>query len=131
MLKMFIKFDGNPCGKTTGDCVIRAISVAENMPWRKVYLSLCVEGYSECTFGDDNKTWDKYVRSLGYQRYTIPDAKSYKLSDFANAHKEGTFIVGTGTHAVAVVNGDVIDAWDSSNETPLYYYSKNGKGGEQ
>ena len=45
--------------------------------WRKAYLALCVAGYEEYTFGDDNKTWDKYVRNLGYQRYTMPDAKSY------------------------------------------------------
>ena len=32
---MFIKFEGNPCGKTTGDCVIRAISIAENTTWQK------------------------------------------------------------------------------------------------
>lgn len=128
---MYIKFNDNPCGKTTGDCVIRAISVVENKPWRKVYLALCVEGYEECTFGDDNKTWEKYLNGLGYRRFTLSEAKGYKLSDFATAHKEGKFIVGTGTHAVAVVNGDIIDAWDCSDETPLYYFTKTDDGGEE
>lgn len=127
---MFIQFDGNPCGKTTGDCVIRAISVAENIPWRKVYLALCVEGYKECTFGDDNKTWDGYLKSLGYQRYSIPNPTA-TLADFAAKHAEGSFIIGTGTHAVAVINGDIIDAWDSSKEIPQYYYSKVGDGGDK
>lgn len=127
---MFIQFNGNPCGKTTGDCVIRAISIVENKPWRSVYLSLCVEGYEKCTFGDDNQTWEKYLESLGYRRFDIPETKGYKLSDFANSHKEGKFIVGTGSHAVAVVNGDIIDAWDSSEEKPVYYFSKMTDGGE-
>ena len=127
---MFIQYDGNPCGKTTGDCVIRAISIAENTTWHKVYLALCVEGYAECTFGDDNKTWDKYLTNLGYHKYSIPNS-SATLADFAKKHKDGTFIVGTGTHAVAVVNGDVIDSWDSSAEVPQYYYSKIDEGGDK
>lgn len=128
---MYIKFNDNPCGKTTGDCVIRAISIAENVPWKKVYLALCVEGYEECTFGDDNKTWEKYLKSIGYRRFNLPNVPGYKLSNFADAHKEGKYIVGTGTHAVAVINGDIIDAWDCSDETPLYYFSKTDEGGEE
>ena len=128
---MFIKFNDNPCGKTTGDCVIRAISIVENKPWRKVYLALCVEGYDECTFGDDNKTWEKYLNSLGYRRFNLPNTPGYKLSTFADSHKEGKYIVGTGTHAVAVVNGDIIDTWDCSDEAPLYYFTKTDDGGEE
>lgn len=128
---MFIKFNDNPCGKTTGDCVIRAISIVENKSWRQVYLALCVEGYDQCTFGDDNKTWEGYLKSIGYRRFNLPDAKGYKLSDFANAHKEGKYIVGTGTHVVAIVNGDIIDSWDSSDETPTYYLTKTSDGGEE
>lgn len=127
---MYVEFNGNPCGKRTGDCVIRAISIAENTSWRKVYLALCVEGYDSCTFGDDNKTWEGYLKNIGYRRFNLPDNKSYKLSDFANSHKSGTYIVGTGTHAVAVVNGDIIDSWDSSSDIPLYYFSKTLDGGE-
>lgn len=128
---MFIKFNENPCGKTTGDCVIRAISTVENKPWRKVYLALCVEGYEECTFGDDNKTWEKYLKSIGYRRFNLSSTPGYKLSTFAESHKEGKYIVGTGTHVVAVINGDIIDAWDSSDESPLYYFSKTEEGGEE
>lgn len=128
---MFIKFNDNPCGKTTGDCVVRAISIVENTPWRKVYLALCVEGYEECTFGDDNKTWEGYLKSLGYRRFSIPDTKGYKLSDFADTHKTGKYVVGTGSHAVAVVDGNIIDSWDCSDETPLYYFSKTDEGGNE
>ena len=128
---MFIKFNDNPCGKTTGDCVIRAISIAENKPWRQVYLALCVEGYEQCTFGDDNKTWEGYLKSIGYRRFELPATKGYKLSEFADTHKEGMYIVGTGTHVVAVINGDIIDAWDSSDETPAYCLTKTSDGGEE
>lgn len=128
---MFVKYNANPCGKTTGDCVIRAISIVEDMTWKQVYLSLCVEGYEECTFGDVNKTWEKYLMDNGYRRFTLPDNKNYKASDFASAHKDGKFILGTGSHVIAVVNGDIVDSWDSSNEVPLYYFTKPNDGGEE
>jgi hypothetical protein len=126
---MYKQFNGNPCGITTGDCVIRAISIAENMPWRHVFLWLCVEGYSDCTFGDVNKTWESYLKYLGYRRHELPNVVGYTVSKFADEHKDGTFIIGTGTHAVAVVNGDIIDSWDSSNEIPLYYFTKPNERG--
>lgn len=121
---MYKYYNGNPCGKTTGDCVIRAISIAENMPWRNVFLWLCVEGYDDCTFGDVNQTWERYLKYLGYQRHELPNVTGYTVSKFADEHKDGTFVVGTGSHAIAVVDGDIIDSWDSSNEIPLYYFTK-------
>lgn len=127
---MFVKFNDNPCGKTTGDCVIRAISILENQPWRSVYLTLCVEGYDECTFGDDNRTWEGYLKSLGYRKFNLPNTPGFTLSTFAETNKQGKYLVGTGSHAVAVVNGDIIDAWDCSDEVPLYYFTKPGNGGE-
>ena len=46
------------------------------------------------------------------------------INDFSKEHKDGTFIVATGTHVVAVIDGDIYDSWDSSNEIPTYYYQK-------
>ena len=128
---MFIKFNDNPCGRTTGDCVIRAISILENKPWRKVYLALCVEGYNECAFGDDNRTWEGYLKSLGYRKFNLPNTPGFTLATFAETNKQGKYLVGTGSHTVAVVNGDIIDAWDCSGETPLYYFTKTETGGEE
>ena len=48
----------------------------------------------------------------------------YTISDFAADHPSGSYIIGTGEHAVAVVDGNIIDSWDSSKEIPLYYFTK-------
>lgn len=42
---MFIYYHANPSGKTTGDCVIRAISLLENIPWRQALLELTAYSY--------------------------------------------------------------------------------------
>jgi hypothetical protein len=39
-------------------------------------------------------------------------------------HSSGTYIAATGRHAVAVVDGNWYDSWDSAGEVPIYYYQK-------
>lgn len=45
---MYIHFNGNPCGKNIGDCVIRAISIVTGYDRHKVYAGLCLFGFP-CT----------------------------------------------------------------------------------
>ena len=119
---VYIHYNGNPCGINTGDCVIRAISIVTGMNPKKVYAGLCAFGY-ECTiWGNVNAIWADFLQYLGYTRYTIH--KQQTISEFAEEHPRGRYILGTGKHAVAVVDGNIIDSWNSSNEIPLYYYIK-------
>lgn len=39
-------------------------------------------------------------------------------------YPRGTYVIGTGTHAVCVIDGNYYDAWDSGEETPTYFYRK-------
>lgn len=123
---MFIRYNGNPCGKENGDCVIRAISIATGKEWFQVYAGLCVQGRFMCGWGNFNDVWSAYLEYLGFERYELPDNYTYSVSDFATEHPRGIYVLGTGNHAVAVVNGDVIDSWDSSGEIPKYYFRKRG-----
>ena len=121
---MYIRFNGNPCGLNIGDCVIRAISIVTGFDRHKVYAGLCVFGYPCTIWGNSNAIWADYLQYLGYSRYTVSASDKYTVSDFAADHPKGRYIIGTGKHAVAVVDGDIIDSWDSSNEIPLYYFKK-------
>jgi hypothetical protein len=121
---MYIRFNGNPCGKENGDCVIRAISIATGKEWYQVYAGLCVQGRYECGWGNFNEIWSNYLMYLGYSRHGLPYNPNYTVRDFAAEHPHGTFIIGTGNHAVCVVNGDWVDSWDSGAEIPRYYFVK-------
>jgi hypothetical protein len=46
------------------------------------------------------------------------------VADFAADHNKGTYILGTGRHAVTVKDGNWLDSWDSGAECPIYYYTK-------
>ena len=37
-------------------------------------------------------------------------------------HRNGVYIVGDGSHVVAVVDGFYVDTWDSGNMSVLYYF---------
>jgi len=44
---------------------------------------------------------------------------------FAEEHPEGTYILSMpGRHVVTVVDGAYYDSWDSGEECPVYYWTK-------
>ena len=123
----YVRFSNNPLGKTVGDCVIRAICAATGDSWDDVFWGLAHEAYAMGDMSSSNAVWSEYLRKRGFKRYAIPNTcpeDCYSVIEFAADHPYGTYILGTGTHAVAVINGDYYDAWQSGNEVPIYYFRK-------
>ena len=123
---MWIEYLNNPFGLRVGDCVIRAISKALNQSWEDTYIDLTIQGYLMGDLLSSNAVWGAYLKSKGFKRYVVPNdcPECYTIEDFCNEHPKGTFIIGTGTHAVAVIDGIIFDTWNSGDETPIYYYHK-------
>lgn len=122
---MWIEYNNNPFGRRVGDCVIRAISKALNKQWEEVYIDLCVQGFMMGDLVSSNSVWSAYLKHKGFKRCTIdgcPDC--YTVEDFCADHPTGIYIIGTGSHAVAVVDGNAFDAWNSLSEIPVYYFEK-------
>lgn len=122
---MYVYYNPNPQKNyRAGDCVIRAISIATGDTWNNVYDDLCKEGKYFGDWGNNNGVWDTYLRKRGYKRYICPNncPFCYSIKDFAKEHSYGTYIVATGSHVVAIIDGDYIDSWNSGNEIPIYYY---------
>ena len=126
---MFVSYNANPNNMRVGDCVIRSISKALGQSWLQTYIDLCIQGYLMCDLPSSNSVWGAYLKNKGFTRDIVsndcPDC--YTIADFCNEHQQGTFVVGTGTHAVAVVDGNLFDTWDSSNEVPLYFWERKGE----
>ena len=116
----------NPLGRSVGDCTVRAISVATNNGWAETYLDLCLFGLLMADMPSANAITAAYLKKHGFQRKNIPETcpDYYSVKDFCKDHKDGIFVLGTGTHMVAVINGDYYDAWDSGDELPVYYFEK-------
>lgn len=115
----------NPINARVGDCVVRAISTALCQEWEKTYAELCVQGLMFCDLPSSNAVWGAYLARKGYSRKAIPNiCNCYTVEDFCNDHPKGTYILGTGTHALTVIDGDYYDVWNSGNELPIYYFTK-------
>ena len=121
---MFTPYNPNPRGINTGDCVIRAICRAMDKTWEKVYVELTIKGLQEAMWGDTNTVWEKYLKENGFVKELLPNTcpDCYTIADFANEHKNGTFIVATGTHVVTIKDGKYFDTWDSGYLIPSYYF---------
>ena len=66
------------------------------------------------------------LKGNGFDRDMVANdcPECYTIEDFCQEYPSGTFVVGTGSHAICIVDGDYFDAWDSGNETPIYFYKK-------
>jgi hypothetical protein len=122
---MWKEYNPNPYGKKVGDCVVRAISKALDLPWEDTYTLLCVQGFMMADLPSGNSVWSALLKSKGFKRHTIEDCPDcYTIVDFCKDHQNGVYVIGTGSHAVAVVDGCYYDAWQSGQETPVYYFEK-------
>jgi hypothetical protein len=121
---MYCEYNPNPNGKRVGDCVIRAIAKAMNMSWDAAYASIALQGYLMKDIMSSNVVWGEYLRRHGYKRYVIPDTcpDCYTVREFCEDHPEGKYILATGSHVVVAEDGCYFDAWDSGDETPVYFW---------
>ena len=119
-------YNPNPRGALVGDCVIRALSKVFKTSWEKIYIDLSLFGFSMGDIPNSNAVWGSYLKSKDYMCFTIPNTcpDCYTVKDFCEDHPEGTFVLATGTHVIAVIDGDYYDAWDSGLEIPTYYWRK-------
>lgn len=122
----FIKYNPNPSKKMVGDCVIRAITKLLDMSWEDVYTDLSMQGFAMRDMPNSNSVWGEYLRLNGCRRYILPNTcpDCYTIKAFAEDHPVGSYIVATGTHVVAVIDGNYYDTGDSGNEVPVYYWRK-------
>ena len=73
-----------------------------------------------------NNVWPKLLKREGFKRYILPDTcpDCYTVRRFCLEHQNGQFILATGSHVIAVIDGDYYDTWDSGDEVPIYYFTR-------
>lgn len=121
---MWVRVNPNPLHRRVGDCVVRAISLATGRSWRDVYADLCRVGYRFSDMPSSNEVWGRYLYDMGLEPYDLPEAcpECVTVRDFARLHPHGVYIIGTGNHAVAVIDGDYMDTFDSGDMVPAYFF---------
>lgn len=122
---MWREYNANPKARRVGDCVIRAISKALDQTWDETYAGIVVKGFEMCDMPSANYVWGEYLKDHGFRRHLVPDAGGpYTVADFAGDNPTGTYVLAISGHVVCVKQGDWYDTWDSSDEVPIYIWSK-------
>lgn len=123
---MYIHVNPNPNGLYAEDCVIRAICIATGKTWDEVYIHVCLEGFIIKNMPSVNNVWGTYLKSIGFVPYPLPTncPDCYSIRDFCNENRYGTYILATGSHVVAVIDGNYCDAWDSGDEMPIQVWRR-------
>lgn len=126
---MWVEFNNNPVGRRVGDCSIRALSLALDTDWENAYLMSAINGYKMGDMPSSNSVWGAVLRQNGFYKHIIPNTcpDCYTFEDFAKEHGEGVYVIGTGSHVATVIDGVLYDAWDSSHEIPVFYWSKESE----
>lgn len=121
---MYKYLNKNPLNLNTGDCVIRAISTVLDDSWDNVYVDLSRKGLSMFRILTDNGVWGAFLRDKGFIRGSVDNScpACYTIRDFAFDNPEGAYVLGTGNHAVALIDGTYYDTSDCGDETVLYYW---------
>lgn len=137
---MFIKLNLNPFGLETGDCVIRAITLALKYNWFMVHDELSFLSRKMADMPSSNRVWKQYLKNKGYTEEMVQNdcPNCITVEKFCKMHPHGRYILSTceytransnvmvtGTHVIAVVDGDYYDTWDSGADVPLSYFYIN------
>ena len=122
----YIQINENPQGLRVGDCVIRAISLITQKDWYDVYIDLSVKGMQMADTIDSNRVWMAYLKEQGFKIKSLVDLcpDCYTVKDFCMDNPTGKYLLATGSHIVAIINGNYYDTWDSGLEVPIYYFFK-------
>lgn len=121
---MWVRSNPNPKRKEVPDCVVRAIAIAMNRRWYDVYDDLYRIGREECNMPNSDEVWGKYLYRLGFEPFLLPEScpQCVTVKMFCHIFRQGVYIIGTGYHAVAVINGDYYDSGDSGSMMPSFFW---------
>ena len=118
----YIYYNPNPKGKSSLDCTVRAIAAVTNQSWKDAFIELCTAGLLECNMPSTNDSFDRCLSAHGFTKHFCEGCRS--IAEFADNHPRGTYVLMTGTHVAAVIDGDYYDALNTGNEVPVYFYER-------
>lgn len=73
-----------------------------------------------------NRVWGVYLLEHGFKEHSLlrKCRECYTVNDFCLDYPTGTYVVGTNDHAIAIIDGDIWDLFDSGDMYPMYYFEK-------
>lgn len=127
--KTFHYHNQNPKGLKTGDCRIRAVSLATGVSWEIVVL---VEALLAVKTGKMEGTpdfFDLFMQEFGHwEKHKMPkhqNGKRYKISQLAVELKNepNPVVVTLANHVTCIKDGKIWDTWDCGEKCVGNYWT--------
>lgn len=109
----------------THDCVVRAIAIATEQPYDKVYKDLAnlnkeMTGLRSARNGLFRKVYEKYLNSIGWYWQSAPKFNGRKAYHYDMP--DGKVIGRQAGHLVAIIDRVIHDSWDSRHKMVYGYW---------
>lgn len=123
-MNTFKFWNPNPVANRTDDCSVRAIAAALDISWDDAYDMISERAKSMGEMMHKNAAWGSVLRQHGFKRAIIPNTcpDCFTARDFCFDHPTGVYVLGFDGHVATVIDGQIWDTWDSSDEIPVYYW---------
>ena len=108
---MYKFYNANAKGIFTNDCVVRAVSLAENKTWNETYEELSKIAQDNGILLDDVE----FVEPLLDSRYDRVCYDDTFVGEFIEDHPEGTYLVTMLGHITCIKDGILYDTFDCRN----------------
>lgn len=113
----YIKYNANPKGWKTGDCVVRAIAAATQQPWEDAYNDLCEIGRKKCRMPNDTQTYAAYLKQKGFtqeKQLRHSNGNWYTIEEVVEAYPHSILLIHCSHHLTVAIYGTIIDLWNTS-----------------
>lgn len=119
-------YNPNPVAAREEDCAVRAVSAALGISWDEAFDLIAYNAKQMGAMMHRDAAWGSVLRQHGFTRRIIPNScpDCFSAEDFAIENPHGVYVLGFGTHTAAVIDGTILDTWDSRDEIPIYVWEK-------
>jgi hypothetical protein len=99
------------------------------LDWNSAHTALCTLARDMADMPNTNRVWWEFLRAVGFRQLHMLDRcpDCFTVRDFAETNPKGVYVLGPHEHAVAVIDGEWWDNWDSGDTVPMYYFVKESK----
>ena len=105
---MYKFYNANTKGNFVNDCVVRAISVAEDKSWNETYEELSDLAQIEGVLLDDVEFIENYLD----KRYIRECHYSKSVGEFLEEFPTGTYLITMKGHITTIIDGVLYDTFD-------------------
>lgn len=123
---MWIFFQPNPCFRSVEDCNVRALSAVLDIDWEQAFDMLASSAKKMCDMPHGAGVLGAVLRMHGFRKVVIPNTcpTCYTVRNFCQDNPKGVYVLCLSSHVTAIIDGNIYDSWDTSNEIPVYTWYK-------